>query len=91
MVAEGLSSEARPSNFALHRSETLAARIADYPRFAMKFSIRDDGLIGQLVNDIVRFRRAAAGQSNAKDVALAHRLPARPSIGCASSRHENCT
>jgi hypothetical protein len=34
--------------------------------FVSKFQIRDHGLIGQLVNDIVGFKRAATGQSNAK-------------------------
>jgi hypothetical protein len=31
-----------------------------------EFQICDDGLIGQLANDIVRFKRAAIGQSTAK-------------------------
>jgi hypothetical protein len=34
--------------------------------FVSKFQIRDHGLIGQLVSDIVGFKRAATGQSNAK-------------------------
>jgi hypothetical protein len=59
--------------------------------FASKFQSRDDGLIGQLVNDIVRFKRAATGQSNAKGCRTRSQASARvPSVGCASSRHENC-
>jgi hypothetical protein len=55
-----------------------------------QIAIRDRGLISQLVNDILGFKRAATGQSNAKGIALALRFPlASTSVGCASVRHEN--
>jgi hypothetical protein len=57
-----------------------------------QIAIRDHGLISQLVNDILNIKRAAIGQSNAKGIALALRLPlASTSVGCASARHENGT
>jgi hypothetical protein len=57
-----------------------------------KIAIRDHGLISRLVNDILGIKRAAIGQSNAKGIALALRLPlASTSVGCASARHENGT
>ena len=57
-----------------------------------QIAIRDHGLISQLVNDILGIKRAAIGQSNAKGIALALRLPlASTSVGCASARHENGT
>ena len=45
--------------------------------FVSKFQIRDHGLIGQLVNDIVGFKRAATGQSNAKGCRTRSYAPAR--------------
>jgi hypothetical protein len=60
----------------LHRSRTLSERALQATLgFARKFQIRDDELIGQLVNDIMRFKRAATGESNAKGFALALGLP----------------
>ena len=48
--------------------------------FVSKFQIRDHGLIGQLVNDIVGFKRAATGQSNAKGCRTRLLAPARVHI-----------
>ena len=51
-----------------------------------KFEIRDQGLIGQLVNDIVRFKRAATASRTPRDVALAlsPRVPIRRVRECAA-------
>jgi hypothetical protein len=48
--------------------------------FVNKFQIRDHGLIGQLVSDIVGFKRAATGQSNAKGCRTRLLAPARVHI-----------
>jgi hypothetical protein len=73
-------------------SRTSAKATAPLDGFASKNPIRDHGLISQLVNDILGIKRAAIGQSNAKGIALALRLPlASTSVGCASARHENGT